>query len=110
MCCKAYYEASLRSPSPVASIREPIKARVQAGNPVKGNSPGLALACETRPVRDFVTCSASASSSSGCVTGGAEVGPDPLGAPDGDPPFAGGGGGVPWVPGFVVVVDGVVPV
>jgi hypothetical protein len=44
------------------------------------------------------------------VTGGAEDGSDPLGAPDGDPPFAGGGGGVLWVPGFVVVVDGVVPV
>jgi hypothetical protein len=99
-----------RRPSPVASMREPIMARAQAGNPVKGNSPAFARSCETRPVPDFAACSASACSSSGFVSGGfgAEDGPGPLGAPYCDPPFAGGDGGVPWLPGFVVV--GVVPV
>jgi hypothetical protein len=47
--------ATLRNPSPVASISDPASAKAQAGKPVNGSSAGLAAAEETRAARAPLT-------------------------------------------------------
>jgi len=76
---------------------------------VKGSSPALLAAGETRLTRALFTCCAGACWSSGVLTGGAdtEEGSDPPDELAGEPPLP---GAFPDEPGFVVVPGAVVVV
>lgn len=76
---------------------------------MKGSSPALLAAGETRLTRALFTCCAGACWSSGVLTGGAdtEEGSDPPDELAGEPPLP---GAFPDEPGFVVVPGAVVVV
>ncbi len=82
---------------------------------MKGSSPALLAAGETRLTRALFTCCAGACWSSGVLTGGAdtEEGSDPPDELAGEPPLPGAFPDEPGfvvVPGVVVVVPGAVVV